>query len=115
MTMTTKTQDLKTLNRLYNEEIDKFEARLDRLEVAFNRRCEEIRTAAHTKLNALPKNDRISRGRVLTEEKKELDQIVRELKTAIRESGRETQKICEKIQSQIDAIVVRLENEINAA
>jgi len=110
--MTTKAQDPKSLNRLYNEEIDKFEARLDKFEAAFNRRCEEIRTESHLKLDALPKSDRIGRGRVLTEEKKELDQVLRELKMAIKNSGHEMRKTIERIQTQIDGVAADVENEL---
>lgn len=112
--MATKAQDLKTLNRLYNEEIDKFEARLDELEATFNRRCEEKRTAAHLKLTILPKTDRIGRGRVLTEEKKELDQVLGELKMAIKKSSREMRKALEKIQTKKDDVAADVENELNA-
>ena len=104
ITMITAVRDLKALNRLYNEEIDKFEACLNDLEMAFNLQCEEARVKAHVKLDTLAKNDRIHRKEVLVDEKEELNQILRELKMAIRKSQREMLRILEKIQERKDDI-----------
>ena len=108
--MKPKALNLKILNRLYNEEIDKFEARLDELEATFKFLCEEIRTGAHLKLDALPKNDRIRRERVLNEEKKELDRVLGDLKVAIKKSNREMRRNLEKIQAQKDALATDVES-----
>lgn len=112
--MTTNDQDPKALNLLYNKTLDQYEAKLDRIEAAFDDKCEEIRIAAHQKLDALPKNDRAGRARVLEEEKKELDQVVLELKTAIGKGSREMRTTLEKIQAQADAVTTEMENELNA-
>jgi hypothetical protein len=106
MPMTTKDLNLKVLNRLYYEEIDKFEARLDELEAAFNGLCDEIKKAAHLKLNGLPKNDRMGRKGVLAEEKKELDRVLEDLRASIKKSSREMRKALEKIQAQKEALAV---------
>jgi uncharacterized coiled-coil protein SlyX len=92
------------LNRRYNEEIDQYEERLDELEVAFNFLCDEIKAAAHRKLDALPKSDRLGRGQVLAEEKKELDRVLGELRTSIHKNGRDMRNALEKIQAEKDAM-----------
>jgi hypothetical protein len=111
--MTSNSQDPKAPIPLYDSTIDKYEDWLDRLETAFNNRCEEIRIATHQKLDALPKNDLIGRKKVLEEEKIELDQAVRELKEAVGKGGRDTRKTLEKIQAQMDDVASDVENELD--
>jgi len=111
--MTNNDLDPKAPKLLYDSTIDKYEDWLDRLETAFNNRCEEIRVATHQKLDALPKNDLVGRKKVLEGEKMELDQAVSELKEAIGKSGRDTRKTLEKIQAQMDDAASDVENELD--
>lgn len=104
-------EDLLELNRLYDATVEHHKSYLEKLHNAFNTRCEEIRVAAHAKLDALPETDQEGRKKVLAEEKTKLDKVLAELKEAIHRSSQDARKKLEEIEAKLEG-GVNLEKEL---
>ncbi|MBN1258764.1 hypothetical protein JXA05_03330 [Candidatus Peregrinibacteria bacterium] len=100
-----------TSNTLYSEIIFLHQAYLDRLQDAFETRCETIKAESQKKLAATPEGDTDTRKMILEEEKNLLDQTLAELRATINESDKKTRAKLEEIENN----KVSVESEIEKA
>lgn len=105
-------EDQKSLARLYQETIDHHRAFLDRLHEAFNKRCEAIGTESKKKIAELPEEKKANRKQILTQEQKDLDKTLEELKYAITKSNADARNKLEEIQAKIEEKSVDIESEL---
>lgn len=110
---TTLPNDEQDLSMLYQETIDHHHSYLDRLQTAFNKRCENIGVKTKEKLKDVPEEKKEEREKIMTEEQEMLDKTLAELKYAINRSNSNARKRLEDIQTKLDSDEVNLEKELS--
>lgn len=105
-------EDTNALARLYQETLDHHRAFLDRLHEAFNAHCEAIGEQSKKELADIAEGDEEKRKQILTEEQKQLDQTLEELKYAITKSNADARKRLEEIQAKIEQKSMDIESEL---
>lgn len=86
-----------TLDEKYQQTIDDQRVHLLKLQEGFNKKCDEIKESAITKLKDIPEGNKEARENVLKEQKEELNKSLSELKQNVDQSTRETMKRLEGI------------------
>lgn len=104
--------DEQALARLYNETLEQHQTFLERLQAAFNRRCDEIGAETKKKLAEIGETDEEARQRAMAEEKELLDKTLSELKFAINKSNSNAMKKLEEIQERLDSRDLNLEKAL---
>lgn len=89
-----------TLDEQYNQIINDQRDYLAKLQEAFNKRCDEITKQAEAKLAQIPENDTENRKKIFAEQKKQLDEALKQLKQEIEASGTKTRKKLEEIHTK---------------
>ncbi len=92
-----------SLEQQYEKVISEQRDYLSRLQTAFNAHCDEIAKKAEAKLNNVPENDKETRKKIYVEQKRELDEGLKRLKSEIEKSSTETRKKLESINSKREA------------
>ncbi len=85
------------LNVIYLQTIDEHKDYLTKLQEAFNIHCAQITAQTQQRLKEIPENDIESRGKIIEEQKKLLDEALSQLKKEINESGAKNRKKLEEI------------------
>lgn len=96
-------EDQLSLEQQYEKVISEQRDYLSRLQTAFNAHCDEIAQKTAEKLKDIPENDKETRKKIYQEQKRELDEGLKKLKTEIEKSSSETRKKLEDINSKREA------------
>ena len=100
------------LDRQYDDIVESHREYLERVQSAFDKRCEEIGTEAKKKLEEIPEEDQEARKEVLMEEQKLLDQTLAELKQVVARRDSDVRKKLEEIEKKREASALDLEAEL---
>lgn len=104
-----------SLDEQYQKIIDDQRAHLLKLQEDFNKKCDAAKEKTTSRLKEIPAENKEARAAVLKEQKAELTEALRVLKTAINESTRDTMKHLEEIVREKEKnILAGLEKELEA-
>ncbi len=81
---------MSNLNDQYNQIVEQQRDYLNKVQAAFDQRCDEITQIAQEKLAKIPEENRAERQKVFEEQKKQLNEALTQLRTAIDHSGTQT-------------------------
>ena len=100
------------LDHLYDEVVESHREYLERVQSAFDKRCEEIGADAKKKLEQIPEDDEEARKEVLMEEQRFLDQTLSELKHVVARRDADVRKKLEEIEKKREESALDLEAEL---
>lgn len=102
-----------TLDEQYQKTIDDQRAYLMKLQEDFNKACDSAKVKAQEKLKQIPETDKEAKEQVLKDQKVELEEALRILKTEVNNSTRLTMKQLEEIiREKEKTVLADLEKQI---
>ena len=100
------------LDRQYDDIVESHRTYLERVQSAFDKRCEEIGAEAKKKLEEIPEEDEEGRKEVLMEEQGLLDQTLAELKQVVARRDADVRRKLEEIEKKREESAMDLEAEL---
>ncbi len=100
------------LDKEHDEIVESHRNYLEKIQKAFDARCDEIGVATEKKLTEIPESDQEKRKEILTEEQQQLDQALAELKQVVNRRDADVRKKLEDIEKKRDESAMDLEAEL---
>jgi|GEM_PF-6857613 len=102
-----------TPKELYNQAIQAQKDYLSKLQIAFDKRCDEVAAQTNEKIKAVPETDIEGRKKIFDEQKQQLDEALAQLKSEVNRSSAETRKKLESLYAEEESdVLANLENDI---